>query len=167
MMQKFVDRKSNVWVVDIDSTTLRRVKAIAGVNLLEFVEGDLVERLSHDFLLLGDILYAVCKPQADQQGISDEEFGQGLAGDVISDATAALLEGLVAFFPEPRRRLLQTAAAKYQSVQTKAMELVQMKLNSPDLEEEILDKLRSELDQVTSNGSSTVSPESLESTPDH
>ena len=166
-MQKFVDRKSNVWVVDIDSTTLRRVKAIAGVNLLEFVEGDLVERLSHDFLLLGDILYAVCKPQADQQGISDEEFGQGLAGDVISDATAALLEGLVAFFPEPRRRLLQTAAAKYRRVQTKAIELVQMKLDSPEMEEQVLDKLRHDLARATSNDLSTASQESSESIPDH
>ncbi len=101
------------------------------------------------------------------KGSATRSSGRDLAGDVISDATAALLEGLVAFFPEPRRRLLKTAAAKYQSVQTKAMELVQMKLNSPDLEEEILDKLRSDLEQVTSNGSSTVSPESLESTPDH
>ena len=163
-MQKFVDRKSNVWVVDIDATTLRRVKTITGVNLLEFVEGDLVERLSHDFLLLGDVLYAVCKPQADQQGISDEDFGAGLAGDVIEDATQALLEGLVAFFPEPRRRLLQTAAAKYQRVQTKAIELVQMKLDSPDMEEQVLDKLRHDLAHATSNDLSTVSQESSEST---
>ncbi len=166
-MQKFVDRKSNVWVVDIDATTLRRVKTIAGVNLLEFVEGDLVERLSHDFLLLGDVLYAVCKPQADKLGISDEEFGEGLAGDVIEEATRALLEGLVAFFPEPRRRLLQTAAAKYRRVQTKAIELVQTKLDSPDMEEQVLDKLRHDLAHATSNDLSTVSQESPESTPDH
>ena len=166
-MQKFVDRKSNVWVVDIDATTLRRVKSIAGVNLLEFVEGDLVERLSHDFLLLVDVLYAVCKPQADQHGISDEEFGEGLAGDVIEEATRALLEGLVAFFPEPRRRLLQTAAAKYRRVQTKAIELVQMKLDSPDMEEQVLDKLRHDLAHATSNDLSTASQESSESIPDH
>ncbi len=90
--------------------------------------------------------------------------GEGLAGDVIEEATQALLEGLVAFFPEPRRRLLQTAAAKYRRVQTKAIELLQMKLDSPDMEEQVLDKLRHDLALATSNDLSTVSQESSEST---
>ena len=144
-MQKFVDRKSNVWIVEIDTSTLRRVKAVTGVNLLECVEGDLIERLSSDVLLLVDVLYAIIQPQADQQQITDEQFGEGLAGDVITDATTALLEAMVAFFPEPRRRLLKTAAAKYAAVQTKAMEMVQAKLDSPELEKQVIDQLRIDL----------------------
>jgi len=144
-MQKFVDRKSNVWVVEIDTSTIRRVKAVTGVNLLECVEGDLIERLSSDVLLLVDVLYAIIQPQADQQQITDEQFGEGLAGDVITDATTALLEALVAFFPEPRRRLLKSAAAKYAVVQTKAMEMVQAKLDSPELEKQLIDQLRIDL----------------------
>ena len=144
-MQKFVDRKSNVWLVEIDTSTLRRVKAVTGVNLLECVEGDLIERLSSDVLLLVDVRYAILQPQADQQQITDEQFGEGLAGDVITDATTALLEAMVAFFPEPRRRLLKTAAAKYAAVQTKAMEMVQAKLDSPELEKQLIDQLRIDL----------------------
>ncbi len=140
-----MDRKSNVWVVEIDTSTLRRVKAVTGVNLLECVEGDLIERLSSDVLLLVDVLYAILQPQADQQQITDEQFGEGLAGDVITDATTALLEAMVAFFPEPRRRLLKTAAAKYAAVQTKAMEMVQAKLDSPELEKQLIDQLRIDL----------------------
>ncbi len=150
-MQKFVDRKSNVWVVEIDTSTLRRVKAVTGVNLLECVEGDLIERLSSDVLLLVDVLYAILQPQADQQQITDEQFGEGLAGDVITDATTALLEAMVAFFPEPRRRLLKTAAAKYAAVQTKAMEMVQAKLESPELEKQLIEQLRIDLTLVKSN----------------
>ena len=140
-----MDRKSNVWIVEIDTSTLRRVKAVTGVNLLECVEGDLIERLSSDVLLLVDVLYAILQPQADQQQITDEQFGEGLAGDVITDATTALLEAMVAFFPEPRRRLLKTAAAKYAAVQTKAMEMVQAKLDSPELEKQLIDQLRIDL----------------------
>ena len=147
-MQKFVDRKSNVWVVEIDTSTIKRVKTLTGVNLLECVDGDLIERLSSDVLLLVDVLYAAVQPQAEKQNISDEQFGEGLAGDVISDATSALLEALVAFFPEPRRRLLKTAAAKYAAVQTKAMEMVQAKLESPELETQLLEKLQSDLTQA-------------------
>jgi hypothetical protein len=54
----------------------------------------LITRLSTDPLLLGDVLFAICKPQADQQQITDEAFGEGLAGNSIDDATGALLEAL-------------------------------------------------------------------------
>ena len=144
-MQKFIDRAGRVWVVEIDVATIKRVRAMADVNLLAVVEGDLIERLMNDPVTLCDVLFAVCQPQAVQQGVSDEGFGQGLAGDVISDATTALLEGLVAFFPEPKRRLLQQAAAKYQVVQTKAMAMVQARLESPELETQLLNQLEKEL----------------------
>ena len=101
-MQKFVDRAGRIWIVDIDNTTLRRVKTLTGVHLLEAIDGDLITRLSTDPLLLGDVLFAICKPQADQQQITDEAFGEGLAGNSIDDATGALLEalmGLVQHFP--------------------------------------------------------------------
>ena len=64
---------------------------------------------------------------------------------MITDATTALLEAMVTFFPEPRRRLLKTAAAKYAAVQTKAMEMVQAKLDSPELEKQLIDQLRIDL----------------------
>ncbi len=84
--------------MDIDNTTLRRVKTLTGVHLLEAIDGDLITRLSTDPLLLGDVLFAICKPQADQQQITDEAFGEGLAGNSIDDATGALLEALINYF---------------------------------------------------------------------
>ncbi len=47
-MQKFVDRAGRIWIVDIDNTTLRRVKTLTGVHLLEAIDGDLITRLSTD-----------------------------------------------------------------------------------------------------------------------
>ena len=37
------------------------------MNLLEAVEGKLLERLVADPVLLCDMIYALCKPQADAQ----------------------------------------------------------------------------------------------------
>ncbi len=108
-MQKFVDRAGRIWIVDIDNTTLRRVKTLTECIFLK-IDGDLITRLSTDPLLLGDVLFAICKPQADQQQITDEAFGEGLAGNSIDDATGALLEALINYFPESRRRLLRKAA---------------------------------------------------------
>ena len=145
-MQKFIDRRARVWIVDIDNTTLRRVKTITGIRLLDAVDGDLVTRLSNDPLLLGDVLYAICKPQADQQEISDEAFGEGLAGDVIADATNALLEALLAYFPEGRRRLLRKAAEKQKLIETRGMTWIEQRLDDPAL----IDKVLADLERRTS-----------------
>ena len=151
-MRNFIDSSGRVWVVDINVATVKRVKALAQINLLEVVQGDLIERLSTDPVLLADVLYAVCQPQALREQISDEAFGQALAGDVIDRATTALLEGLIEFFPEPRRRLLEKATAKYRQVQTKALELLEANLDNPQLEAKILQQLQDELGELNSSG---------------
>lgn len=151
-MRNFIDSSGRVWVVDINVATVKRVKTLAQVNLLEVVQGELIERLSTDPVLLADVLYAVCQPQALREQVSDEAFGQALAGDVIDRATTALLEGLIEFFPEPRRRLLEKATAKYRQVQTKALELVEANLDNPQLEAKILQQLQEELGELNSSG---------------
>jgi hypothetical protein len=158
-MKKFIDAQGRYWVVDINVATIKRVKALTEINLLTVVEGELVEQLSSDPILLCDVLYAVCKPQADREEISDEDFGTGLAGDAISEATKALIEALVEFFPEPRRRLLQKAAAKFQQVQTKAFQMIETKLESTNIESQILARLEQDLQQALPNNSSFASPE--------
>lgn len=144
-MRNFIDSSGRVWVVDISVATIKRVRTLTGVNLLEVIQGELIEQLSSDPILLADCLYAVCQPQAVREGVSDEAFGQSLAGDVIDRATTALLEGLIEFFPEPKRRLLEKATAKYRQVQTQALALVEAKLDSPELEAKILKDLEAEL----------------------
>lgn len=159
---RFADNQGRTWIVSIDVGAIKRVRALASVNLLEVVETDLIGRLSSDPILLCDVIYAVCKPQADRDGVTDEDFGRAMAGDTITLATTALLEGLVMFFPEPQRRLLQTAAAKYKAMETRAMEIVQAKLDEIDTETAIED-LKTALARRNASNASTASPESAES----
>ncbi|MGV3483369.1 MAG: hypothetical protein ACO1RT_02995 [Planctomycetaceae bacterium] len=166
-MQKFVDRSGRIWVVHVDVASIKRTRTLTGINLLDVVDGELIERFTSDPVLLADVLFAVCKPQADSQNVSDESFGEGLAGDVIADATVALIEGLVAFFPEPRRRLLQKAAAKYQTVRTKGIAMIEANLENPELEQKILSDLQTQLDQLNWSGSFTDSQALSESTQGH
>lgn len=166
-MQKFIDRRGRVWIVDIDNTTLRRVKALTDVRLLDAIDGDLVTRLSSDPLLLGDVLFAICKPQADQQDVDDESFAEGLAGDSIDEACKALVDGLVAYFPESRRRLLRKAADKQKMIETRGLAAIEKRLDDPNLVDRIVEDLERKLAVPTLNDSSSVSPASSESTPDH
>ena len=101
--------------------------------------------------------------QADQAGVSDEDFGRAMAGDAIDAATSALLEELVGFFPQARRRVLAKAVQKLESLQERVAAGAESLLDSPEIEQRIdaeLEAIRSTLGRP-----STSSPASSESTP--
>lgn len=135
-MKKFQDAKGRDWLLEISTTSLRRVRAALEVNLLAIVEGkELFERLASDPVLLCDVLFVLCQDQAKERSLSDEEFGLGLRGDVLDAATEALLEELCDFFPHPRKRaVLRKMLAKLKAYQGAAIDLVEAKLESPELE---------------------------------
>ena len=83
--------------------------------------------------MLGDVLFAICKPQADQQDVDDDEaFAEGLAGDAIDEACKAVVDALVAYFPESRRRLLRKAADKQRMIETRGLEAIERRLDDPN-----------------------------------
>ena len=90
-----------------------------------------------DPILLCDVLYVVCKPQADDQGVTDEEFGRAMAGDAIDEGTTALLEELVDFFPQAKRRVLAKALVKLRVLETRAATVAEQRLDSPELEAQL------------------------------
>jgi hypothetical protein len=141
-MPTFTDVQGRTWSIDITVATLKRVRGITGIDLLDAVGGTLLDRLVSDPVLLGDVLYAVVKPQADERRVSDEDFGRALAGDVVDAATTALLEAFVAFFPSPRRRVLQKAVAKLAGWRAAALTAAEAKLDDPALEAAVQAALR-------------------------
>ena len=111
-MKTFKDNAGRPWTLAVNVAAIKRVKSLLDVNLMQAVEGDLLEKLSTDPVLLCDVVYAVCKPEAQAQGITDEQFGEAMAGDAIEAATTALLEELIDFFPLAKRRVLGKALEK-------------------------------------------------------
>src|SRR5690606_35191593 len=99
---------------------VKRVRSLLNVDLLAATDGALIERLVSDPILLCDVLYVLCKPQADEQGVTDEEYGRAMGGTAIDDGTTALLEELVDFFPQAKRRVLAKALVKLRHLETKA-----------------------------------------------
>ena len=98
-MKSFTDSLGRAWTLVVNVATIKRVRALCGVDLNSVIEVEdgkpsakLLERLSSDPVLLVDVLYAVCKPECDRLGVSDEDFGSAMAGDSVDAATQALLE---------------------------------------------------------------------------
>ena len=158
-MKTFKDNADRTWTVTVNVDAIKRVRSLLSIDLMEAVEGKLIERLIGDPVLLCDVIYSVCKEDADAKGITDEEFGRAMAGDAIELATTALLEELVDFFPQGKRQLLRKALAKLETLQETMLAVVSERLDSPELDAQLLAELRKLGD------SSGDSPASSESTP--
>jgi hypothetical protein len=141
-MRTFTDSTGQPWSVTINVEAVKRVKALCGVNLLDALGGELLEQLSSDPILLCDVLFTLCKGEAEAKKISDEAFGRGLAGDTIDKATDALLEELVEFFPLARRQLLRKALEKLRKLQTMAVKSGEENLDSDAMEQRMLAELQ-------------------------
>jgi hypothetical protein len=133
-MRTFCDNAARTWTVQINVDAIKRVRDLAKVNLLEVVEGKLLEKLIADPVLLCDVIYCLCKAEADSKGVSDVDFGKAMGGDVIDAATTALLEELVNFFSPAKRRVLAKALAKLRILESAALAAVETRLDSPELE---------------------------------
>jgi hypothetical protein len=66
-----------------------------------------------DPCLMVDVLYLLCKDQADKLDVDDMAFGKAMTPDGIEDAWTGVLEGIVLFSPRGLR-------PAYQKVLTKA-----------------------------------------------
>ncbi len=167
-MRMFTDNAGRKWTLAINVDTIRRVRTVLKVDLLEAVEGKLIERLAGDPILLCDVIYVICQPEADSKAISDEEFGRAMAGDAIDTATTSLLEELVDFFPRNRRQLLAKALEKFRDLETKAIALVNQQLDDPNLDQKLMNQLSKNLSQPPRSGDSFGNlPESSASLPAH
>jgi hypothetical protein len=158
-VKTFKDNADRTWTVTVNVDAIKRVRSLLNIDLMEAVEGKLIERLIGDPVLLCDVIYCVCKENADAKGITDEEFGRSMAGDAIELATTALLEELVDFFPQGKRQLLRKALAKLETLQETMLAVVSERLDSPELDAQLLAELRKLGD---SSGASPASSESIQ-----
>ena len=110
-MRTFRDNAGRNWNLALNVWTVKAVRDLLGVDLLDLGadrpaghEKNLLLRLIGDPVLLVDVVYVLCKDQADAAGVTDEQFGRAMAGDVIDQATKGFLEDLADFTPSPRDR---------------------------------------------------------------
>ena len=161
-MKSFTDNIGRVWTVNVNVGTVKRVRALCGVDIANIIsvkpdgkpEVALLERLATDPVLLVDVLYAACKEEADARKISDEDFGRAMAGDAIELACAALLDEIIDFFPEAKRRVfgkILNATRRFQERTKTALAAI---LDDPALD----GKIDEALERLTP--SSLSSPES-------
>ena len=159
-MHSFVDNSRRTWEVAINVAAVKRIRGLLGIDLYALVDDGFksLSKLVSDPVTLADVLYCLCKEQANKQSISDEDFGRALAGDAITQAADAFVEELIDFFPDARARAsLRKAIEAGKTVRDKVLSHA----------EKILDSIDPETEAKKWISSSGTWPESSGSTQDH
>lgn len=179
-MKTFRDTAGREWAITVDVGAVKRVMKAPieylgepiRVNLLALVEpeSDLLKKLVEYPPLVCDIAYALVKPQCDEKGIGDEEFGRAIAGDVLDKVLDCILEETVDFFPQARRAVLKKVLEKSQAFAQKASALMTARLAAGELDTAIdalldLELKKLEAAPTTGTGSASSLPASAASTP--
>ncbi len=158
-MKTFTDSAGRNWTINLTIDAVKRLKALLEVDLLALEVGDppLMTKLGLDVVLLCDVIYALIKPQADKEGVSDEQFGQALGGEAILAAQGAFYDELISFFRHLGRKDLASAVETQRRMIDLTVERVEMEIEKFPVEATI-EKILGE--------ASTSLPGSSESTPD-
>lgn len=149
IMKSFTDAKGNTWTIEVNVTTLQRVKGLTGVDLTKLIDakGETFSKVVEDVFIMFDVLTALVRPQLDAQGITTEQFGESLDETSLEDAVHALIEAVIDFFREGKRMLLKRAFTKVKTAaerrQSTSIDKAMQAVESPEFDQAIENALQS------------------------
>lgn len=142
---KFTDSTGKEWEVKVNPPVIKRVRKLADFDLLAQPNGTngVVHQLMCDPILLADVLYCVCKPQADEAGVTDEQFGGALGGDAISAGMNALFDALIEFIPNATQRpVARKAIQELQTMENEALAVCDEAIADPNFKDAMRTHIR-------------------------
>jgi hypothetical protein len=125
--------------VAINVAAIKRVRGLLNVDLYKLVDDGFkpLGELVSDPVRLADVLYCLCKDEADARHVSDEDFGRALYGDAITLAADAFVEELIDFFPDARTRAgMRKLSAAGKKVKARLLDHAEAVLDQLDPEAE-------------------------------
>ena len=149
-MTTFNDKQKKTWSLELTVGSARRVKNETGVNLLNMIslepDGKAstaeLEKLIEDPFALVNVLFTLCAKQAEEGGISGEDFAERFDADVIMAATNALIEEIINFSPAAKRRALTKFYQTAQRIAAEQEKELEKILNDENLDEKIEEEMK-------------------------
>ncbi len=129
-MTTFADKSGRRWELTIHVGSIARVKAHTDVYLPALYDDGFrpLTAFLGDVIAVANVLYVLCLDQAEAAGVSQEQFGCLLVGDVFEAAVEALCDELAGFSPkhlrEPLRKVLEKARRLADLAETRAVTLL-------------------------------------------
>lgn len=151
-MGTFKDTSGREWTITLTVGALKRIKSVAGLDLMPLFgghdkqESEAVRTLLLDPMRMADVVYAALKPQLDEAQINDEAFGELLAGPVLAAAAEAFLDAATVFIGatqgDAAAGFLRVATAKRDEARATAWSQAAAKLAALD----VGDRVKREMD---------------------
>lgn len=138
-MRTFKDSAGHEWSLAVNVSSAKRVRDLVTVDgdgkpcrvdLIDATAGDppLAAKLHADVYLLVNVIYVLCKPEADAIGVTDEQFGERLGGHEY-DAYLAFVEEWEGFFRNLHRDDQARVVNRVGDLVKKAVELSTAKID--------------------------------------
>lgn len=129
MTTTFTDAIGRRWNIRITIPLARKVREATAVDLIRILDDpDVLERRIADPIDLGEILWHLVQPAAEDAGVDQEGFEAALFGDAIPEATECLLNALIEFLPPNRgsalRKILDRVVAAEAEAERRLMQIV-------------------------------------------
>jgi hypothetical protein len=119
-MSGFTDAAGRKWELRLDAPLIKRIKSLCGITLTDLKADPFLE-LAVDPVKLVDVIWLCVEKQAHDAGVTDTNFGENL-GITIRDATAALEDAVIDFFPPTMQSSLRSLLSKNRRIQTQTMQ---------------------------------------------
>tara|TARA_B100000809_G_scaffold166695_1_gene164000 strand:- start:500 stop:973 length:474 start_codon:yes stop_codon:yes gene_type:complete len=136
-MKQFNDSKGRAWSVEF---TVSAVKRIRGLCDFDPLDGEALQGLASNPVLLVDVLFATIQPQAETQNVTDEEFGAAMGGEAIAHATEALIDEIVNFIRQTdpsKGKFITRSMEKYREVNARVAQHAINILDTPAIDDAI------------------------------
>lgn len=106
-MQQFKTLDGKDWIIKINIAAVRRVRDLVNVDLTAMLDNGMrpLGELLGDPVKFIDVLFVLVMDQAREYGISDVQFGEQMAGDVIEEAAQKFVQEVLDFFPNSKMRV--------------------------------------------------------------
>ena len=156
-MREFRDDQGRPWMVALTVAAADRVRGLVTIDVTDDVEQpdgsvqrqtrsvpfDLIdagsitrtlEVLRSNYGKIGEVLYAICRGQAEEKKLTKEQFLDGLRGDALEAGVKALEAELVDFFPQGLRKMVGLLVAKMDEVSSELMSRAEAGLQAATVE---------------------------------
>ena len=168
-MKTFTDKNKKAWTIELTVGSARRVKSDTTIDLFKVISlekdgkaemTDTLQRLIEDPCALVDVLYSLCRIQAEKEGITDKDFGELFDADAIEAAANALVEEIILFSPAAKRKALTKIYTMAQRIAAKNEAELDKLLDNKELEKQLESRLNASFTaaQVSSESILTPSP---------
>ncbi len=165
-MRSFTDNLSRVWHFGINAYVVKVIKDLVKVDIYRLIDDNFrpLSELLMDTVRFVDLLWVLCREQAQARDVSERSFAEGLGGDALQDAAEAFTQELIDFFPDRSgraavRKLHQTQKELARLMAEQAAE--QLSLLDPEVEAKKIFRQMIQTDQAepkNSSGSAPVPP---------